>query len=120
MKGLASKATPVALILSLLAAGYLIVAPTYEGMTTASSVDGVPTVTETRTTLIQENGWSALILVLIPVLICITTLFLNRRRLARSVAAIMMVTFVFVGGMSIGMLYAPSAAVMIVAALARS
>lgn len=120
MKGLASRATLVAFIFSLLAAGYLIVAPTYHGVATSSSPDAAPTITETRTTLIQENGWGVLLPVTTPVLICVAAWLLHRKRPARSIAAILITAFVVVAGFSIGLFYAPSAVAMIIAAIARS
>jgi hypothetical protein len=118
--GMGRRLALLALVLSIVAAGYLVFAPLYETSTLAGNSAIVST---GRATLLQVNGWTALIPVLIPVLICGVVVYRTRTLPARgapAVGAALLSVLVVLGGFSIGMFYAPSAVTMLLAALPRT
>jgi hypothetical protein len=100
----------VALALSLLAVLYLLFFPTYSGVMSSQDSTGVVQTTTTSSTILEVNGWSALLPMLFPVVICAATLALRSTpgvRLARVIAAVLLMGFAIVAGFSIGLFYIP-------------
>jgi hypothetical protein len=96
--------------LAVAVSGLLLVLPTYSGWSSES-----PSVQQ-HATLLQVNGPRALIALAIPVLIALVPVLLPKRWV-RLLAALVLAAFVVVGGFSIGLFYAPSAFVMLMAGL---
>ena len=71
---------------------------------------------EEHATLLQVNGPRALIALAIPVLIALVPVLL-RKWWVRLVAGLVLAAFVVVAGFSIGLFYAPSAFIMLMAGL---
>ena len=92
--------------LAVTAAIFLLVGPVYSGF------DGER---PTHRTLLQVNGWWAIAPVMFPVLVALMPL-LVRKQAARIVAAIVMGSFVFISGFSIGMFYLPAGILVLLAA----
>ena len=67
-------------------------------------------------TLLQINGPGALIALAIPVLVALVPVILPKWWV-RIAAGVVLAAFVGVGGFSIGLFYAPSAAIMLIAGL---
>ncbi|HSL68691.1 MAG TPA: hypothetical protein VK864_00550 [Longimicrobiales bacterium] len=61
----------VALVLNLAAALYLVFLPAYSGVSTYQDTAGLVQTTTTSATLIEANGWSVLVPILVPVVVCI-------------------------------------------------
>jgi hypothetical protein len=104
---------------------YLALVPTYEGV---ESLQEFSTTAERTTaahrTLLEVNGPGVLVPMLIPVVLTALPLLrfvsATRRRL-EVISAMLLLVFVVVGALSIGLLYAPSAmAMLIAAALAKA
>jgi Na+/citrate or Na+/malate symporter len=94
--------TVAAMLLSMMAGMYLLVEPIYAG----------------GSTLVAVNGWPALLLLLMPILICGAILVLRRNRLvrwARGLATVLLFGFVLGLGPSIGLFYLPCALAMLAA-----
>jgi hypothetical protein len=83
-----------------------LVIPAYSGQVTASSANGVVTVNK-HATLLEVNGWWALIPLAIPVLIVLIPMIFPNRWV-RVGAAVALACFVFITGLSIGLFYLPS------------
>ena len=118
-----SIATIAATILSVLTFVYLLAMPVYSGVSTSRDTAGAFSMTTVRSSLIEVNGWDALIPIFVPVAICIGAAVVwspRRARIARVGAAILLYAFVVVTGFSIGLLYLPSVLAMTIAALARA
>jgi hypothetical protein len=99
-------ATALATIPAAAAAIFLLVAPVYSN----------------GRTLIQVNGWIALLPLSFPVIVAVTALVLSRSVLARRarwLAAMVLLGFVVLTGFSIGVFYLPAAAAMVAAALLK-
>lgn len=99
-------ATALATMLASAAAIVLLVAPVYSN----------------GRTLIQVNGWIALLPLSFPVIVAVTALVLSRSVLARRarwLAAMVLLGFVVLTGFSIGVFYLPAAAAMVAAALLK-
>ena len=101
-----TRLTAVAFGLAVAAAIFLLAWPVYEGV----GSEGVR-----YATLLQVNGWWAVVPMSFPVVIAAVTLVV-RRQWVRIVAAIVVGLFVFVGGMSIGLFYLPAGILMLLAA----
>ena len=72
-----------------------------------------------RVSLLQMNGWRILIVLGIPVVFAAVPVIFRRSAHARTLcvaAAVLLCTFCILGALSIGIYYAPSAALMIAAA----
>lgn len=112
----------VALSLSVAAALYLLLAPGHgTALTTYQDSTGLSYATTrvVRQTLLETNGWSALVPVLFPVALCAAVLAMRASgwyRAARVIGAVVLLAFTVVAGFSIGLIYAPSAVAMLVAA----
>ena len=79
-------------------------------------------ITNSHETLIQSEGWFALVITAIPVVIAGAALAFSHSRVRRpalAVAAVILCLFALVSAASIGLLYIPSALLMIAAALAE-
>jgi hypothetical protein len=96
--------------LAVAVSGLLLVLPTYSGWSSESPF------VQQHATLLQVNGPRALIALTIPVLIGLVPLLLPKWWV-RFVAGLVLAAFVLVGGFSIGLFSAPSAAVMLFAGL---
>ena len=101
-----TRLTAVAFGLAVAAAIFLLAWPVYEGV----GSEGVR-----YATLLQVNGWWAVVPVSFPVVIAAVTL-VGRRHWLRIAAAIVIGAFAFISGMSIGLLYAPAGILMLLAA----
>ena len=101
-----TRLTAVAFGLAVAAAIFLLAWPVYEGV----GSEGVR-----YATLLQVNGWWAVVPVSFPVVIAAVTLVV-RRQWVRIVAAIVLGAFAFISGMSIGLFYFPAAVLMLLAA----
>ena len=106
MKILAAISFGLALVVSCL---YLVV-PVYSGWSSESPL------VQQNSTLLQVNGPRALIALAIPVLIALIPVLLPKWWV-RLVAGLVLAAFVIVAGFSIGLFYAPSAFVMVMAGL---
>jgi divalent metal cation (Fe/Co/Zn/Cd) transporter len=96
-------------------------ASSYSGSVLATFQDttglSYATTREVRQTLLEVNGWSALVPVLFPVAVCAGVLATRASgwyRVARLIGAIVLLAFTVVAGFTIG-LYAPSAVAMLLA-----
>lgn len=117
-------AVVASLALAVVAAAYLLLVPTYAAESTTATLGrtgpGSSVSTRSETTLLEAEGWSVLIPLLIPVILSAAPLLLNETRYAaatRLVAAVLLLSFVVLTGFSIGLFYLPSAAAMLLAAL---
>lgn len=99
--------------LAVTVSGLLLVWPTYSGWSSESPL------VEQHATLLQVNGPTALIALAIPVLLALVPVLLPKWWL-RLVAGLVLAAFVVVAGFSIGLFYAPSAFMMIMAGLVSS
>jgi hypothetical protein len=106
MKILAAISFGLAFAVSIL----LLVLPSYSGWSSESPL------VQQHATLLQVNGPRALIALVIPVLIALVPVLLPKWWL-RLVAGLVLAAFVAVGGFSIGLFYAPSAVIMLLAGL---
>lgn len=120
----------IALGFTLTATGFLLLAPTYEGMsTTITRINGrsmeaygeiprPPTFRQTTTphtsTLLQVNGPRVLMLLAVPLVLAILP-FIYRK--AMWLAAGSMMIFALITGFSVGLYYIPAAIALLVAAL---
>ena len=103
----ARKVTTISFLVTLGVSCLLLIVPVYSGQTSVNSGKGNVTV-QTHATLLEVNGTSVLIPLAIPVLIVsIPTIF--QHSWVRIGATIVLYIFVFIGGYSIGLFYAPSA-----------
>ena len=82
-----------------------------------AGAENPPVCTSSTTTLLESNGWGAVVAVAVPAVIALGAL--SRRHRIRTAAAVVLTLFCFVAGFSIGMFFLPAAALTIVAA-ARS
>ena len=73
-----------------------------------------PPAVDLNKTLLEVNGWWAVIPLLIPVLIAIGPLIV-RKQVMRVIAAVVMGAFVLVSGFSIGLFYLPACVLMVLA-----
>src|SRR5216683_671518 len=94
--------------LAVAVSGLLLVLPTYSGWSSESPF------VQQHATLLQVNGPRALIALAIPVLIALIPVLLPKWWV-RLVAGVVLGAFVGVAGFSIGLFYAPSAAIMLIA-----
>lgn len=120
----ATWAVVASLALAVIAAAYLLVVPTYAAESTTIMLGpagpGAPVSTRSESTLLEAEGWSALVPVLIPVILSAAPLLLNGTRYAapaRLLAAVLLLGFVVIAGFSIGLFYLPNAVAMLLAAL---
>ncbi len=100
----------ISFALAVAASGLLLVLPTYSGWSSESPF------VQQHATLLQVNGPRALIALAIPVLIALIPVLLPKWWV-RLVAGVVLGAFVGVAGFSIGLFYAPSAAIMLIAGL---
>jgi hypothetical protein len=91
----------------------LLVLPTYSGWSSESPL------LQQHATLLQVNGPRALIALAIPVLIALVPVLLPKWWV-RLVAGLVLAAFVVVAGFSIGLFYASSAFIMLLAGLASA
>lgn len=117
-------AVVASLVLAGVAAAYLLVVPTNVAESTTFTFwptgSGGPVSTRSETTLLEAEGWSALVPVLIPVILSAAPLLLDGTRYAapaRLLAAALLLGFIVVAGFSIGLFYLPSAVAMLLAAI---
>lgn len=116
-------ATPwalAALVLAFAASMILLIVPSY-GTECLGAADYGPAGTRclggtAGVTLLDANGPHVLWLLAAPPAIALVAL-VTRRRIARTLAAVVLVLFVVITGFSIGYAYLPSAIVMVIAAL---
>jgi cytochrome b len=115
----------VALALALLAAALLLVVPTGSYVRAEEQIgeggERTREVEQGRTRLLEKEGAAVVLALLVPVVIAFVPVALRRTRVARAAvvgAALLLLAFVFLTGFSIGLLFAPSALAMVVAAFA--
>ena len=96
--------------LAVAVSGLFLVLPTYSGWSSESPF------VQQHATLLQVNGPHALIALAIPVLIALVPILLPKWWV-RIVAGLLLAVFVVIAGFSIGLFYAPSAAIMLIAGL---
>lgn len=106
--------------LSILGSAWLLVVPAISRIELVERL-GSPTLerTTTEVALTAEHGWRAILLLALPVLIAVAPLVPSRARyarLARVVAAALLIAFAGITAASIGLFFGPSAAVMALAA----
>src|SRR5260370_31180948 len=109
-------ATLISFLLALAVSFLLLVTPTYNGETRSEDAQGHTTVTQTRATLLQVNGWWSLPSLVLPVLIALIPVLIPKRGVRIS-TAILLGIFAIISGFTGGLFYVPSALAMIVAAL---
>ena len=102
--------TAISLGLAVAVSGLLLVLPTYSGWSSESPF------VQQHATLLQVNGPRALIALAIPVLIALVPVLVPKWWM-RLVVGLVLAAFVGVAGFSIGLFYAPSAAIMLMAGL---
>jgi hypothetical protein len=112
----------LSLLLALAAAGGLLVVPVYTGVrATAVAPEAARATTELRyATLVEVNGARVLPLLALPVVLAGLPLAFNStgwRTVGRAGSALLLTAFALVTGFSIGLLFLPSAAAMIAAAI---
>lgn len=113
-----------AALCALAASGFLLVAPVYRGVRRIATLGPAEPVEERelveQATLLAANGPWVLALLAAPVVLAAVPLLLRgrvgQRRSAR-VSAALLLTFVLLTGFSVGLLYAPSALLMVLAAV---
>jgi hypothetical protein len=110
MMAAVSKLAAAAFAWALGASLLLLVLPVYSEQT----ADGSGHVTNGSATLVQENGAGVIAVLAIPVAIAAAGLALHGR--GRAVAAGCAAAFVLLGGFTVGLFYAPTAILLIVAA----
>lgn len=98
--------TAISFGLAVAAAVFLLVWPVYSGFNGERP---------THATLLQINGWWAVVPVMFPVLVTLVPLLVRMQRV-RVVATIVMGVFVLISGFSIGMFYLPAGILMLLAA----
>ena len=101
-----ARLTAISFGLAVAAAVFLLVWPVYSGFNGERA---------THATLLQINGWWAVVPVMFPVVVALVPVVF-RRQVARIVAAIVMCAFVLISGFSIGMFYLPAGVLMLLAA----
>lgn len=114
----------LSLVLAIAATVFLLVFPTVTevgGSATVSASGGVlETATVHHRTLVESQGWSVAVELLVPVILSGAPVALHRNRFrwaACTASAVLLGLFVAVTGFSIGILYVASAATMIIAAV---
>jgi hypothetical protein len=110
----------LALLFAVAAASWLLLVPTYAGVTTVSSSGGAAmTVQRSAQTLIGLNGVQVLPFLVGPIMLSALPLLrgtAHERRKRAAIAAVILVGFAVIGGFSIGLFYAPSALTLLAAA----
>jgi len=112
--------------LALTLAGFVVAAllPMYAESTESTSTDPVTgveatTTTDTTATLVQVNGPGVLVVLAVPVAVAVLPLLARRVGAffaLRVTTAVLLVAMSVLGGLSVGMLFAPAAVVAVVAA----
>jgi hypothetical protein len=107
----------VALVLSLAAVVYLLVIPTGVLQTTTATPDGTGAVTSTQNLrLWQSEGWSVLVPLLVPAVVCGVALLAGRRWVTTTAAAFLTIG-VLLSSATIGFFFLPAAVALVLAAL---
>jgi hypothetical protein len=92
--------------IALMTAGILAVIPSYEGESCTTSDLGV-TCTETSATLIEHEGASVMLVLLVPAALALLGVLVPRRGVLMTIAALLTVLTVL-GAASIGMFFLPT------------
>jgi hypothetical protein len=100
--------TAIACALAVAAAVYLLVSPVYSGFS-----DNQPV----RATVVQVNGLWSLVPVSFPIFLTVVPLAVPHKKV-RIAVAVLLCAFVYLGGMTIGLYYAPAAVMLLLAACA--
>ncbi|MEW5916678.1 MAG: hypothetical protein AB1762_09740 [Gemmatimonadota bacterium] len=101
------------------AALWLLIVPTYAGVTSVSSAAGTISVQRSAQTLVGMNGVQVVPFVLGPVVLSALPLLrgtAHQRRTRAAICAAILVGFTVIAGFSIGMFYVPSALATLVTA----
>jgi len=108
--------TAISFWLALAASGFLLIVPTYSG-TTYSGSSGVGS--PVHATLLQVTGPRALIYLVVPVILTLAPMLIPKRGV-RAGSALVLTTLAVISAFSIGLLYLPSAFVLLLAAFPSS
>ena len=99
---------------------FLLAVPMYSQMSNTVTADGASTMTSGRATLVAVNGSRMYLVLAAPLFAALLTLLPwphNLRKMADIVGALLSATFVFLGMMSVGLLFVPTAGALISMAL---
>jgi hypothetical protein len=112
----------VSFLFALAASTFLLLAPVVTSVGATISSDGDIDAQRSASTLLEENGAGVLLVLAGPVAVAALALLAQRTGVARGVAALasaLLVAFAVVAGASVGLLYWPAAAAMLLAAARR-
>jgi hypothetical protein len=108
------------LLLAVLTVVALLVVPTGREESVGTSSSGETTRSSRSTTLVQSDGWDALVPLAIPVVLAGVPPAFRRsrwRRVALAAASVLLLAFVVLSAASIGLFYLPVAGAMVAAAI---
>jgi hypothetical protein len=108
------------LLLAVLTVVALLVVPTGREESVGSSSSGETTRSSRSTTLVQSDGWDALVPLAIPVVLAGVPPAFRRSRwrgVALAAASVLLLAFVVLSAASIGLFYLPVAGAMVAAAI---
>ena len=106
-----------AVVWSIVASAGLLLIPTSTSISMSTSTGGATAFTTTRRTLLENEGWSVLVVFLVPIAVTTIGAFAGRRskRKVRLRAGVLLAIGCLVAAASVGMFFVPSSIALIVA-----